>query len=186
MKRILAVVVSLVVGSAYAQDKKPVTPAPQASPTATTATEKKAGATATATEPGSNMTCGQMAAGYAPIATKMADFADDAAADFETHAKWASAGKDKASKDEANWLNKQAKQHRQWAKDYRKQADELTKAGTMAQPAHDTSSPEFAKHIELSKKMVKTQKELGEMLVKSANEAEAMLAKMPASGGSGQ
>lgn len=174
MKRI-AVAVLVFASVAFAQDKKPMAPAAPAAPAAAAPT--------TATEPGSNMTCGQWAASKAPLPAKLGELMTAIADNLEFHAKWTGT-KDKAAKAEHDMLMKMAKDHRAIGKMSTDISNGMTKAKDMAQATHDPKTMDGAKMAEMQLKQIKLQREMAQMMMKDADEAEKMLSSMKAGAGS--
>jgi hypothetical protein len=136
---------------------------------------------ARAGEPGSTQDCGQMIKSHVVFPTKMADLMNQLADNFEAHAKWVGQSKDKAAKQEAEALNKMAKDHRALAKDMQKAAATMEKYSNIPPAPHDmkTMDPKMG---EMMTKQAALEKEIGGMMVKDASDMEKMMKEMSKGG----
>ena len=159
MNRIILVTACLAVSSAFAEDKM-------------------AGAT---TEPGSQMTCGQMMASKAVMPQKMSELLTNVADNLEAHAKWVGT-KDKAAKAENDQLIKVAKEHRAIAASMKKTAETMQKGKDLAQAPHDmkTMDPKMAEGMT---RQIALEREMASLLQKDADDAEKHLSSMKTTAG---
>jgi hypothetical protein len=120
------------------------------------------------------MTCGQMMAAHAPMMAKMAELAEAHVAGTEMHLK-AIDKKDKASKAEIDALTKDIKFHKDVGAKFKKAGEDMAKMKDMPACKHDDKAMADPKMMEAMMKMVKTEKELSEMMAKDVADAEAMM-----------
>jgi hypothetical protein len=191
MNRIVqAVVLSCsLTGMAYAADPKPTAADHKAAAMDNKAaamdnkaagTDNKGMANTAKTEPGTNMTCGQMMASKSVLPAKMAELMTAVADSMEGHAKWAGMGKDKASKGEQQAMMKLVKSHRELAASYTKLAAEMQKGKDLPPAAHDMKAMDMGKMGEMTTRQVKAEREMAQLINKDADETEAMMKAMMA------
>jgi hypothetical protein len=152
MKRILVVALCLVSGLAFAEDKA----APGAGP--------------------EGMDCAKMMNSHAVYPAKMAEFMTAMADGLEAHAKWIGTT-DKATKGEHDFLIKLAKEHRQFATEFKKTSTEMASVKSFGTVKHDMAKMD-AKAGELMGKRIALEREMASMMQKDADESEKMMQAM--------
>ncbi|MGQ0506009.1 MAG: hypothetical protein ACT4TC_11905 [Myxococcaceae bacterium] len=135
--------------------------------------------------PKDEITCGQWMASKAPLPAKLGELMASIADNMDSHAKWTSASKDKNAKKEVEIVSKVAKTHRDLGTNYTRLSEEMTKHKDLPAVQHDPKAMDMAKMTEGMTKQIKLQREMAQMIIKDADEAEAHLNQMKAHGGSG-